>query len=273
MKDKVLIYHADCPDGFGSAWSFWNKFGDEMEYIPMKHHQDIPDLSGKEVYFADFCLHREAMIAIEKIAKSVVVLDHHKTSLEECHDLKFCNFDMYHSGAVLSWMYLFPDKETPEILLCVEDRDLYNWKVKDSKSILTTLDTFKFTFENWSNFDKKLKTKAGRAKIISGGNQQLRYIDSLLVRTLRSKHTVTIQGYTVPAANTGFFASELGNIMSSDAPFAAVYYFDGENFRVSLRSCESFDGWVDVALIAQKYDGGGHKHAAAFLIKNISDLK
>jgi hypothetical protein len=26
MKKTIILYHLDCPDGFGAAWAAWKKF-------------------------------------------------------------------------------------------------------------------------------------------------------------------------------------------------------------------------------------------------------
>ena len=34
---NVVIYHADCTDGFGAAYSAWKQLGNRAEYYPCKH--------------------------------------------------------------------------------------------------------------------------------------------------------------------------------------------------------------------------------------------
>lgn len=36
LKEIVIIYHAQCRDGLGSAYAAWKKFGDNASYIPRK---------------------------------------------------------------------------------------------------------------------------------------------------------------------------------------------------------------------------------------------
>ena len=36
-KNIVVLYHADCLDGFGAAYAAWEKFGDTAEYIPVQY--------------------------------------------------------------------------------------------------------------------------------------------------------------------------------------------------------------------------------------------
>ena len=52
-KNIVILYHGDCPDGFGAAWASWKKFGDGAEYIGVHHGDNPPDgLKDKEIYFS-----------------------------------------------------------------------------------------------------------------------------------------------------------------------------------------------------------------------------
>ncbi len=75
----LVIYHADCTDGFGAAFAAWLKLGDDAEYLPMKYG-DIDthlDYTGRDLYILDFSFPREAMEHMFANAKLVVWLDHH----------------------------------------------------------------------------------------------------------------------------------------------------------------------------------------------------
>lgn len=50
----IVIYHADCPDGFGAAFAAWLVFGDSAQYVPARFGEPAPDVRGKEVYILDF---------------------------------------------------------------------------------------------------------------------------------------------------------------------------------------------------------------------------
>ena len=60
MKNIVVLYHADCPDGFGGAWAAHKKLGEKAEYIGV-HHNFLPPkgLDGKEIYMIDFVYPKE----------------------------------------------------------------------------------------------------------------------------------------------------------------------------------------------------------------------
>src|ERR1700744_2581730 len=75
----VILYHGNCPDGFGGAYAAWKKFGDAAEYISVKHERPITaDVTDKEVYFVDFFDRGEFIDPVLESAARVVVLDHHE---------------------------------------------------------------------------------------------------------------------------------------------------------------------------------------------------
>ena len=63
---NVVLYNADCMDGFGAAWALWKRFPN-AEYIPVKYGQAPPSgLSGKHVVMADFSYGREVIEQINQ---------------------------------------------------------------------------------------------------------------------------------------------------------------------------------------------------------------
>ena len=85
---------------------------------------------------------------------------------------------------------------------------------------------------------------------------------------LKNVRKVIIDEHEVPCVNTPLHISEIGHILSKNEPFAASY-FDLGGYRIfSLRS--SKEG-LNVAEIAEKYNGGGHEHASGFRVP-LSDI-
>jgi uncharacterized protein len=271
VSQIIVLYHGGCPDGFGAAWAFYQKYGDVARYEEVGFKQRVPDLKGKSVFIVDFCYPRAIMKEIAKVAASVVVLDHHKTSQESCGDLKYCHFDMSHSGAVLAWKYLFKDAPVPAILQHVEDRDLWNWNLPNSEKILSVIDSHKKTFDEWNRLQTEMGEvgSGGWKQMAKDGERILKYKNRIIKRIMGTKHKLNILGEQVPAVNSSGFQSEIGNLLSEGEDYAAVYYFDGSKYKFSLRSKE--DG-VDVSEIALEFGGGGHKNASGFFVENMSEL-
>ena len=50
----VVLYHAECADGFGAAWAIWNRFP-TARFIPVKHgNPPPPGLQGQRIVIVDF---------------------------------------------------------------------------------------------------------------------------------------------------------------------------------------------------------------------------
>lgn len=267
-KENVLLYHAKCPDGFGAAYSFWKTYGDNMDYYPITHGDPLPDLTDKTVYMADIALSKEETVLLRSKAKNLQILDHHISRYDDLKDLSYYHFDNEHSGAILAWKYLNPDKEPPLILKYIEARDIWKWDAfPNANNILCVLDSIGYSFEEWDSFSLQLEEDA--SAIERQGIAILRYCDNLMSMMIKDKYTISIKGYDVPIINISFFKSEILNKLCFDQPFAAGYHYDGEVYRFSLRSKD--DG-VDVSKIAAMFGGGGHRNAAGFIVRDLNEL-
>jgi oligoribonuclease NrnB/cAMP/cGMP phosphodiesterase (DHH superfamily) len=76
---------------------------------------------------------------------------------------------------------------------------------------------------------------------------------------------VDIQGHKVMCVNSPVLQSEIGNYLSKNKPFAAVW-FENE-FGEKVYSLRSSENGIDVSKIAAAYGGGGHAKAAGFRLK------
>src|SRR3989344_4839248 len=140
-KKIVVLYHAECPDGFGGAWAARKKFKSRALYLPVHHGAPYPkEIKNKEVYLVDFCYKPDMMRKMRKEAKRVVIIDHHKTSIPALSFADEHLFALNHSGSVLAWKYFHPGKSVPKLLLYVEDTDIWKFKLPKSEEILEAID-------------------------------------------------------------------------------------------------------------------------------------
>jgi oligoribonuclease NrnB/cAMP/cGMP phosphodiesterase (DHH superfamily) len=273
----VLIYHADCPDGFGSRFAFWMKYRDEMEYIPAAHGRPIPEnLEGRDIVFADFSYKPNILLDIRKKAKSLKIIDHHVSAHNLIKNLGSMAYDEYvydinRSGASLCWSYLFPDKKVPHFINVIEDRDIWKWNLKDSKNLILYLDSFPYSIEKWQEFLLDFEPESPKySEILMQGSAIRRYKDSTVEVLLNSKHKMVIDGNEIWAVNSPYLRDDIGEHLCVGEPFSAVYFMDKDQYRFSLRSSDS---GIDVSMIASKLGGGGHRNAAGFTINNLNNLK
>lgn len=271
MSNTLVLYHAGCPDGFGSAWAFYQKYGNKAEYRPVRYGEPYPDVTGRSVFIVDFSYPRTILEEMRESAESLIVLDHHKTAEEALKGLDYCHFDMTHSGAYLAWEHLFGADNVPLLIQYVEDRDLWKWELNGSEEILSAIDSHKKTFDNWNYLNSMLQEEGSDDwnNLYEVGAAILRYKNSLVKAISKRAYRLSIGEDQVLALNSSVFQSELGNLLSEGEPYAAIYYWNGENFIFSLRSKES---GVDVSDVAKRYGGGGHKNAAGFSVSSLEDL-
>ena len=264
-KQTVIFYHADCPDGFGGAYSAWKKFGNDAEYVPSDQHA-IPEveLDGKDVCLIDLCYPMNLMEKLLARARSVTVLDHHLGVRDVVEKMPSHVFDEKRSGATIAWSYFHPDMPVPTLLRYVQDGDLYTFSLPDSRAYLSYLYIQPFTFESWDALAARMEDEKERATIRERGSAY-REFDQALKRQLADKAwLVSFEGREVLAVDAPrFFASDVGHLLAErKPPLGIIVRAKRDGIRVSLRG----DGSIDVAAIARKYGGNGHPNAAAFIV-------
>lgn len=274
MKDKVLLYHKNCPDGYGSRWCFERKWGEEMSYIPVAHGSPLPEgLLDKDIWIADFAYPRDILLDLKEKNKSLTVIDHHKTAEEQLRDLDFCHFDMSHCGAVLSWYYCNGiNKEPPILLKYIEDQDLWKWQMPFAKEILAVIDSYDYSFRLWEELNARLMDDQKFSEFLEEGSALLRQREKKIKEIIAKRHTLKVFGEDIPAVNSPVYQSELAARVAEDAgtKFGLAYWFDGDGYVFSIRCGTEKD--FDVSAIAVKFGGGGHKAASGFKVKDLEDL-
>jgi oligoribonuclease NrnB/cAMP/cGMP phosphodiesterase (DHH superfamily) len=250
--------------------------------------QDPPDCLGRDVYLLDFSYKRAVMDQIIALARSVTVLDHHKTAQAEMDGLVeywhrevpnlrvSVRFDMEKSGARLAWEWFHPGEAVPQLVRYVEDRDLWRFAVPYSKEINAALFSYDYDFARWNLLRAMLE--AGSPILEAAGEaierKQAKDVKEL-VGKLKHRRAFTKcwaeHPYFVPCANLPYtLASDAAGLMAEDASFAATYYQDADGWFVfSLRSRGA---GADVSEVAKCYGGGGHRNAAGFRVKSLEEL-
>jgi len=270
MKKISILYHGECPDGFSGAWAAWKKFGKEAEYFPLKHGWPLPeDFRGRELYFIDFTPPTEIVKDLLRKNEKVVFIDHHVTA-EETVKLGTDNlFDNGHSGAALAWKYFHPEEKTPKFLLHVEDIDLWKFKLAGTKEVAAYLQLVDFDFKTWSKLAEDLEKPVTRKKYLELGKLVLKLEQKTVASLLEDAEEVEFMGKRALAFNSPVLKSDLGHAAVKKGYAIGIVWAHKEGkIVVSLRS----SGKVDVAAIAQKFGGGGHKAAAGFSLSGSSDL-
>lgn len=263
-KKRVVAYHGNCTDGFGAAWAAWKHFGHSAEYVPvhLTDYAEIKDLRDREIYTLDFTPPRELLNELIKKNVFVTSIDHHITRKNEVPLTKDGVYDNSHSGSVLSWKYFHPKEKMPRLLSWVEDGDLWKFVVKGTKEVYAFLDLYHFNFKIWDKFAKEFENAAKRKKYLEVGSYILGYQDSAIERlAANNSDYISFEGHKLLAINSPVWNSQLGTALYKKyPPLAMIWHERKGRIIVSLRS----DGSVDVAKLAEKYGGGGHRGASGF---------
>lgn len=266
MERTVVYYHGGCPDGFGGAYAAWKKFGDTAEYIPLHRGDDIIEVDGVNAYFIDFVYDGAVMQDLEQRAHSLVALDHHEGVREVTESIKEHVFDNDRSGATIAWDYFHPGVPTPELLKFIEDDDLFRFRIPETRGMLAYLGVHPFTFEYWDEVSQMLSAPESRTALLSKTNAYAEYFELLADLAVDKAQLVEFEGmrcYFATAHPYKPMKSLIGNKLATKLPpLALVVAAHPKGFGVSIRG----DGSIDVAKIAEKYGGNGHKSSAGFLI-------
>ena len=263
-KDTVVFYHAECFDGFSAAWAVWKKIGDNADYVALFHGRPMPvDVKNKNIIFVDFLPKEDALKKIIADNISVLGIDHHKTNSEKVKLVPEYSFDLSKSGAVLAWEY-FHKEPVPLLLKYVQDMDLWEWKLENSKEINITLELADPSFNNWDILRENIENPEQKVKLIEEGKLLLKYQEVLVKDIIKGNaQMVEFDGYKVFAVNSSVFHNEIGNTLSiTHPPFGIIWQQRPHSITIGLRSNRT----VDVGAIANKYGGGGHVGAAGFEI-------
>lgn len=277
-KPWLVIYHANCADGFSAAWVFHHHHQRGVigrpypEFHAGRYGYAPPDVAGRHVFLVDFSFKRPVVESMLAEAASVTLIDHHATALDDLAGLPGLAMytDLARSGATLAWDFLFPGELRPLLLGHIEDRDLWKFQLAGTREISAAVFSRPYDMATW---DRLMASDPADLVVLTAQGEAIerKHRKDLNELVATCRRTLTIDGMAVPAANMpSIFASDAGELLATGEPFAAVYWDTAEHRQFSLRS-RGPDG-ADVAAIAQRYGGGGHLNAAGFRVTRDHEL-
>ena len=288
--NPLCIYHGACDDGFAAAWCVRRALGAEVDFYPGVYQKEPPPHEGRDVIFVDFSYKRPVLDAMAKVARSILILDHHKTAAEDLADIpaapswdrwkvwddpvldtgvgayrRAAIFDMERSGAALAWDY-FVGGPRPTFIEYIQDRDLWRKKLPEGDEFTIALRSHPQNFEPWDFIASEgASGRWGVDELIGEGRVIQRYYRLRVEELKRNAYASELGGSKCWISNAPYFAaSEVAGELcerGEGAEFGACYFeVEGGRYQYSLRSRGDFD----VSAIARKFGGGGHKNAAGF---------
>ena len=266
MSKPLVIYHGKCLDGMTAAWAVRKALG-EGDYVPAIHGEAPPDVTGRDVVIVDFSYKRAMMEAMSQNAKTLLVLDHHKSAQADLVGLPFAIFDMERSGAGLAWDRFHTGQPRPALVNLVEDDDLWRHELPGTREFQLRLGMEPMNFSNWDRIAEMSEQEL--ATFIAEGAVLKRAFDSEVAALLEDRYAVTLAGESGLAVNaSGKYSSELGHHLAvMSGSYGMIWRQLDGILKISLRS----NGNYDVALLAAKFGGGGHRNAASFTMPVSSE--
>lgn len=273
MTQRVVLYHAGCMDGFCAAWLLKHHLQNVTCFEARYGEGPPPGFTtiGKHVYLVDFCYELDDMRTLLSQCDRLFVFDHHESResvMRTIADSATVIYDPRKSGARITQDYLMSTLPwiTPVWFVdYIEDRDLWNWAIADSRQVNAALASYPKDHATWDRF-----VKMSIDRLRTEGEALLRNNERIIQQHVLRASMHNVCGHRVPAVCATVLHSEIGERLANGEPFAATYMYIGEGrWKWSLRSNAA--GLPVHTLAAMHPGGGGHPRAAGFITKESPD--
>lgn len=276
----IILYHGECYDGFGcvviTKYFYEQNFGIEransIQSIPCYRNklldvQFFETIENKNILMCDFSYKYDILTRIIDKSNSFLILDHHVTAETDLKkiDKSLKVFDMKLSGVGITWDYFFPNEEMPRLFKYIQDRDLWKLIYPETEAFVCSFYTKGFDYDRW----KEYLNEDVLDKCLEEGSSWLTYKTMLVDRTV-SKMCFIIQEINfkyviVLYCNSSNLITDVGHEMLRQDPlgdFACIWNYNLYRNKTQY-SFRSMDDRENVAIIAKKLGGGGHRNASS----------
>lgn len=298
MTKATVLYHANCTDGITAAFIAvtqlqargYDVTARSCMYNRPPHTALLKD-EPHFLYFVDFCYPLDVMEKLLEKGHSVALIDHHPLAIEVDAQLRdkagyFGKVDDKFSGAVLTFQYFRDYAALPDTVQAVGARDLWT-HTPDEEALAVG---FRASFDTLEDLTQLLNDPDRDAKGIRAlydidrvnlwrakGEMILEEQDRIIrsaIRTTRRKLRIGNTHVTVVQLPISLTSRGLSHLYTHGLPedrmnFVASYQDTSTDRVFSLRS--HADG-MDVNKVAREYNGGGHVHAAGFVVPRSHSL-
>jgi uncharacterized protein len=279
----AIVYHQvkpgiDCADGIAAAWVAKRMYSD-ADLIGASYGGVLPILDGYDrVLIVDFSFSRSVIEEWNNLY-DLLVIDHHKTALEDLQGFSNAVFNMNECGATLTWKTLFPDEEMPAFLSYVRDRDLWNFELPNTEEVHEAM-----SFMGRKLYQLDFLATLTRYELIT----VLFPIGDLLLDPKRRRvakiaamaQRKSIKGHPVMAVEIaeqdGILTSDVCSAMYKSHPevgFVLGYSWNKKDqvWGLAFHSDKNGNDF-DVSTIAAQFGGGGHRNAAWAKADNLDQV-
>ncbi|MGL4693647.1 MAG: DHHA1 domain-containing protein [Stenotrophomonas maltophilia] len=303
----LVIYHANCADGFTAAWAVRQAM--DADFHAGVHGEAPPDVAGRDVILVDFSYPRAQLVDMAQVARSILVLDHHKSAGAELRSGEVKVGTIGQAGlkaarivrldnlpdAREAWLHYEETATVLDGVVCAFfDMDRSGagiaWDFfhpgKARPALIDHVedrDLWRFALHGTREIQSALFSYPYRFEVWDELMQapvfelyqqglciERKHHKDVAELVAVAKRQMVIGHYEVPVASLPYtLASDAGHLMAQGQPFAACYYDKAGGRVFSLRSAD--DG-VDVSEVAKLYGGGGHARAAGFTVPRDHEL-
>lgn len=303
---NFIITHGDCFDGFMSyviARNYIQQYRDVIEYDKNNVIDDTDDtidnnvcyvfhayhsisnivietlienIKGRNVLICDFSFKANIFNRMIEVTENILVLDHHKTALENFQDIdsKYYVMDMNHSGAFITYTYFNGFLNIPYAVLYIEDTDIWKKALPMTEEFSSYMSTLEMTYDNYTN----LLLNSNVISSFEIGKVLLKQKEKIVDKHVRKMNILFMQisqkYYFVANMQTdSMYVSDIGN--------KCMRIYDKINFACLLNksikycstkiSLRSLDHRTDCSKIARLNGGGGHRNASGCASKSLID--
>ena len=294
----AIIYHKDCNDGFASAWlmaKLLEEKGEDYTLYAMHYGDNVPNIENSYIWILDFSLPYSILLTLSSKNNNIMLMDHHASAFkllsDSYADVDEIPKDAYYindnkennisillqnnrSGCGMAMDFcmhekanIAQNKRVVAVIEAIEDRDLWRFKLPDTEIYSALISSIDKTVECWDRVllkmnDDEFAKIFERAKIIN------EYENTTAAAAAKKVKIIDFQEMKVPVTNCTSLISLTNDKMNKYTGISMTYFImsDSNLAIISLRS----RGDINVATIAEKFGGGGHKNAAGFKLSLIS---
>jgi len=303
MSKTACIFHSVDLDGWMSAaivqlwWEQNLRDADKtsLTMIGYNYGQPIPDLTSfDQVIMCDISFSKEEMDKLNNQLelKNLIWIDHHISAINEMNAALFNGLrDVKFSACELTWKYLFPSKDMPEIVRLLGRYDCFGHKgTSEETKVLEfqygarqIISNNEQAYEWLQNcmIEQKNKPKEFAPcefRIWESGKSIYAYLCTDAKQAYQNRFTIYFGEYAFCAINKERFNPINFGIQYHNDRADDVYFYDGcacfyrrSDGKWSF-SLYNDNGIVDCSIIAKSFGGGGHKGAAGFVVDNVGLL-
>lgn len=288
----ICIYHSKDLDGYCSGAIMKRKFPD-AKLIGYDYGQPLEiDATGEPIMMADVSVPMPTMMKLAQMSNyHLTWIDHHASAIKDYNEYiagkppeavkMFCTAVLEDgiSACEGAWKYLFPDEQMPTAVTLLGKYD--TWRNQDKFEWDNAIMPFQYGMRmicsSAETFPQDLLemptiiTDSPVYGIINTGKAILEYQKVQNERACRCAFEFEFEGLRAIALNNGGANSQVFESVYDESKHDIMmpFVFTGKHWTFSMYTTKDD---IDCSVIAKKHGGGGHKKAAGFQVKELSEI-